>query len=128
MNDVFEVKVAESDENLGKEENSVIITIRNKTEEIVNKNPKLYHYFKYLYGIEFIVILPFLRCTEPVRCTCVTRNLVMRSGSLPFSLDSIISNMSPWSFSMTTKTRSGVSNMHSRLTMPGWWRFCRRQI
>lgn len=55
--------------------------------------------------------------------TCVTRNFVIRSGSLLFSLDRIISNMSPWSFSMTTKTLSGVSNMHSRFTMPGWCRF-----
>lgn len=55
--------------------------------------------------------------------TCVTRNLVMRSGSLLFSLDKIISNMSPWSFSMTTKTLSGVSNIHSRFTMPGWCKF-----
>lgn len=60
---------------------------------------------------------------EAAALTCVTRNLVIRSGSLLFSLDRIISSMSPCSFSMTTKTRSGVSNMHSRLTMPGWCRF-----
>lgn len=52
--------------------------------------------------------------------TCVTRNLVRRSGSRCLSLDRIMSNMSPCSFSMTTKTRSGVSNMPSRLTIPGW--------
>lgn len=51
--------------------------------------------------------------------TCVTRNLVIRSGSLLFSLDRIISSMSPCSFSMTTNTRSGVSNIHSRFTIPG---------
>lgn len=45
MNDVFEVEVAESDENLGKERNSIIIIIPNKTLEILNKNPKLYHLF-----------------------------------------------------------------------------------
>lgn len=59
--------------------------------------------------------------------TCMTRNLVRRSGSRLFSLDKIISNMSPWSFSMTTKTCSGVSNIHSRLTMPGWWSFCQAE-
>lgn len=57
--------------------------------------------------------------------TWVTRNLVSRSGSRLFSLDKIISSISPWSFSMTTNTRSGVSNMHSRFTMPGWCRFWR---
>lgn len=50
------------------------------------------------------------------------RNLVRRSGSRPFSLERIISNMSPCSFSITTNTFSGVSNMHSRFTIPG----CRR--
>lgn len=59
--------------------------------------------------------------------TWVTRNLVSRSGSRLFSLDRIISSISPWSFSMTTNTRSGVSNMHSRFTMPGWCRFWRTQ-
>lgn len=52
--------------------------------------------------------------------TCVMRNLVSLSGSLPFSLERIISSMSPWSFSITTNTFSGVSNMHSRFTMPKW--------
>ncbi|TNN83065.1 hypothetical protein EYF80_006672 [Liparis tanakae] len=42
-----------------------------------------------------------------------------QGGSLLFSLDRIISSMSPCSFSMTTNTRSGVSNMHSRFTIPG---------
>ncbi|TNN45686.1 hypothetical protein EYF80_044115 [Liparis tanakae] len=46
------------------------------------------------------------------------RNLVRRSGSRPFSLERIISSMSPCSFSITTNTFSGVSNMHSRFTMP----------
>lgn len=55
--------------------------------------------------------------------TCETRNLVMRSGSRLFSLDRIISSMSPCSFSMTTNTRSGVSNMHSKLTIPGCCKF-----
>ena len=50
------------------------------------------------------------------------RNLVRRSGSRPFSLERIISSMSPCSFSITTNTFSGVSNIHSRLTIPG----CRR--
>lgn len=59
--------------------------------------------------------------------TCMTRNLVRRSGSRLFSLDKIISNMSPWSFSMTTNTCSGVSNIHSRLTMPGWCSFCQAE-
>lgn len=54
--------------------------------------------------------------------TWVMRNLVRRSGSRPFSLDRIISSMSPCSFSITTNTFSGVSNMHSRFTIPG----CRR--
>ncbi len=54
--------------------------------------------------------------------TCVMRNLVSLSGSRPFSLDRIISSMSPWSFSITTNTFSGVSNMHSRFTIPK----CRR--
>lgn len=58
--------------------------------------------------------------TLVLELTCVTRNLVRRSGSRLLSLDRIISNMSPCSFSMTTNTRSGVSNMHSRLTIPGW--------
>lgn len=62
------------------------------------------------------------QCVSATR-TCVTRNLVIRSGSLLFSLDRIISSMSPCSFSITTNTRSGVSNMHSKLTMPGWCRF-----
>ncbi len=31
----------------------------------------------------------------------------------------------PLSFSMTTKILSGVSNIRSRLTTPGWCRFCR---
>ena len=53
------------------------------------------------------------------KITWVTRNFVMRSDSLPFSLERIISNMSPFSFSMTTKIRSGVSNMRSKLTTPG---------
>lgn len=52
--------------------------------------------------------------------TWVMRNLVSLSGSLPFSLERIISSMSPWSFSITTNTFSGVSNMHSRFTMPRW--------
>lgn len=56
--------------------------------------------------------------------TCVMRNLVRRSGSRPFSLDRIISNMSPCSFSITTNTFSGVSNMHSRFTIPGCRRLC----
>lgn len=47
----------------------------------------------------------------------------MRSGSRLFSLDRIISSMSPCSFSMTTNTRSGVSNMHSKLTIPGCCKF-----
>lgn len=51
----------------------------------------------------------------------------MRSDNLPFSLERIISNMSPLSFSMTTKIRSGVSNMRSKLTTPGCERFCRIQ-
>lgn len=56
------------------------------------------------------------------RRTWVMRNLVRRSGSRPFSLERIISSMSPCSFSITTNTFSGVSNIHSRLTIPG----CRR--
>lgn len=52
--------------------------------------------------------------------TWVMRNLVSLSGSLPFSLERIISSMSPWSFSITTNTFSGVSNMHSKFTMPRW--------
>lgn len=52
-------------------------------------------------------------------------NLVIRSGSRLFSLDRIISNISPCSFSITTKTRSGVSNIHSRFTIPGWCKFWR---
>lgn len=52
--------------------------------------------------------------------TCVMRNLVSLSGSRPFSLERIISSMSPCSFSITTKTFSGVSNMHSRFTIPRW--------
>lgn len=54
--------------------------------------------------------------------TWVMRNLVRRSGSRPFSLERISSSMSPCSFSITTNTFSGVSNMHSRFTIPG----CRR--
>lgn len=52
--------------------------------------------------------------------TCVMRNLVSLSGNLPFSLERIISSMSPCSFSITTNTFSGVSNIHSRFTMPRW--------
>lgn len=52
--------------------------------------------------------------------TCITMKRVMRSGSRPFSLDRIISSMSLWSFSMTTKVHSGVSNMPSSTMTPGW--------
>lgn len=62
--------------------------------------------------------------THGVQRTCVIRNLVRRSGSRPFSLERIISNMSPCSFSITTNTFSGVSNMHSRFTIPGCRRLC----
>ena len=50
--------------------------------------------------------------------TCVMRYLVIRSESLPLSLDKIISNISPFNFSITTKIRSGVSNILSKLTTP----------
>lgn len=59
--------------------------------------------------------------------TCVMRNFVSLSGSLPFSLERIISSMSPWSFSITTNTFSGVSNIHSRFTMPRWRRLWERE-
>lgn len=55
------------------------------------------------------------------------RNLVSLSGSLPFSLERIISSMSPWSFSITTNTFSGVSNIHSRFTMPRWRKLWQRK-
>lgn len=57
--------------------------------------------------------------------TCVIMNLVVRSLNRPLSLDNIISSISPCSFSMTTNIRPGVSNMRSKLTTPGWQRFCR---
>lgn len=69
------------------------------------------NYFKYLY-----------RSMDQL-LTWVIKNFVILSGNLPFSLDKIISSMSPWSFSITTNTLSGVSNMHSKFTTPGWWRF-----
>lgn len=52
------------------------------------------------------------------------RNLVMRSGSLPLSLDNIISSISPFNFSITTNILSSVSNIRSKLTTPGWDKFC----
>lgn len=67
-----------------------------------------------------VVLVEHTLVLTMLELTCVTRNLVRRSGSRLLSLDRIISNMSPCSFSMTTNTRSGVSNMHSRLTIPGW--------
>lgn len=59
--------------------------------------------------------------------TCVMRNLVSLSGNLPFSLERIISSMSPCSFSITTNTFSGVSNIHSRFTMPRWRKLWERE-
>lgn len=47
------------------------------------------------------------------------KNFVMRSDNLPRSLDNIISNISPLSFSITTKIRSTVSNIQSKFTTPG---------
>lgn len=89
------------------------------------------------------------RCFRATRIW-YTRNLVMRSESRPCSLERIISSMSPkkyniqrdlkyrkgsisnwrlniqpFSFSMTTKILSGVSNILSKFTTPGWWRFWR---
>ncbi len=52
------------------------------------------------------------------------RNLVVLSVNLPLSLDRIISNMSPFNFSMTTNIRSSVSNIRSKLTTPGCDKFC----
>lgn len=46
----------------------------------------------------------------------------MRSGSLPSSLDRIMSSMSPCSFSMATKMCSGVSNTPSTKITAGWER------
>ena len=53
------------------------------------------------------------------------RNFVILSFKRPFSLDKIISSMSPFSFSMTTKMRSDVSNIPCRFTTLAWARFCR---
>lgn len=50
------------------------------------------------------------------RLTWVIKNLAILSLSL--SLDKIISNMSPFNFSITTKIRSGLSNILSRFTTP----------
>lgn len=60
--------------------------------------------------------------------TCEIRNLVILSLSLPLGLERIISNMSPFCFSITTKILSGVSNIFSRFTTPGWCRFCNQSV
>lgn len=70
-----------------------------------------------LVGVKW-AITPFL-------LTWVIRNLAILSVRRPFSLDNIISNMSPLSFSIMTKIRSGVSNIHSKLTTPWCERFCK---
>jgi len=57
--------------------------------------------------------------------TWVIKNLVIRSDNRLRSLDNIISNISPLSFSMTTKIRSVVSNIQSRFTTPGCSNFPR---
>ena len=46
------------------------------------------------------------------------RYFVSLSDKRPFSLDRIISSISPFNFSITTKILSGVSNILSRLTTP----------
>lgn len=56
--------------------------------------------------------------------TCVIKNFVTLSGNRPLSWDNIISNISPRSFSIMTKIRSGVSNIRSKLTTPGCDKFC----
>ena len=66
------------------------------------------------------------KCLRATRI-CVTKNRVILSDKRPRSLDKIISNMSPLSFSMTTKIRSGVSNIRSKLTTPGWCKFCKME-
>lgn len=115
VNNVLKVQVPQCYKNLG--------------TELHKKDMKVF-FFKTTFESGMVTCgnpKPGVICTNHHR-TCVMRNLVSLSGSLPFSLERIISSMSPWSFSITTNTFSGVSNMHSRFTMPKWRKPWRRVV